>query len=63
MTESPVQRCADCAHVYDERSPDDDEPSYRCGYRVPFWVPLPISDYGSWVNADDGTRCRAFERK
>lgn len=62
MSNMPAQRCEDCTHVYDERSPDDGEPSYRCGYRVPFWVPVPIYDYRSWVRPDDGARCSAFER-
>lgn len=58
-----MARCAECAHVYDEKEPEDDEPSYRCGYRMPFWVPLPVSDYRSWVKADDGANCATFETK
>jgi hypothetical protein len=42
-----MQRCADCKHV----DTDDSEGyrSYRCGATVPFWVPLPLHDYASWV--------------
>lgn len=57
------QRCADCRHVQDERDPGEDEPSYRCGYLVPFWVPLPVHDYQSWVRPDDGAKCNAFATK
>lgn len=56
-----MQRCDTCEWVHDQRSPEDDEPSYRCGYRVPFWVPLPTHDYGSWVKADDGAKCQCYE--
>ena len=60
-----LQRCDRCRHVYDDRDPDDSlpDPVYRCGYTVPFWVPLPIRDYGSWVNAVDGAKCVAFVRR
>lgn len=59
------QRCDKCQHVYDDRDPDDSmpEPIYRCGYLVPFWVPLPTKDYAIWVKADDGAKCQAFEKK
>lgn len=55
--------CETCAWVTDQRDPDEDEPSYRCGYPVPFWVPLPTLDYGSWVHADSGAECRAHKPK
>lgn len=60
-----ANRCDKCKHVYDDRDPDDSlpEPVYRCGYVVPFWVPVPIHDYRSWVKADDGDKCSAFARK
>lgn len=58
-----MQRCQDCRWVYDEGEPEDDEPSYRCGYRVPFWVPTHVHDYRSWVSPDDGRQCQAFEQK
>ncbi len=56
-------RCADCRHVTDEREPGENEPSYRCGMSVPFWVPLPVHDYQSWVKPDDGAKCRTFQIK
>lgn len=53
--------CEECAHAYDEREEGDDHPSWRCGYAVPFWVPLHVSDYCSLVNSHDGTDCRVFK--
>jgi hypothetical protein len=58
-----MQRCADCINATDEREPEDDEPSYRCGVTVPFWVPTSVRDYESWVRADDGAKCKAFADK
>ena len=58
-----MQRCADCANVHDEAEEDDEAPIYRCGAAVPFWVPVHVHDYGSWVSADDGKTCRSFKPK
>lgn len=55
--------CETCAWVTDERDPDEDEPSFRCAYPVPFSVPSPTLDYGSWVHADYGAECRAYKTK
>lgn len=56
-----AQCCETCEWVTDMREPEDDEPSYRCGYRVPFWVPLPVHDYKSWVRPTDGATCSVYE--
>ena len=62
-----MNRCADCKHAHDERDADDvaeGEPMMlRCGLTVPFWVSLPVHDYKSWVEPNDGDNCRAFEKK
>ena len=58
-----MNRCADCKHVTDQRDHGDEEPNLRCGLMVPFWVPLPIHDYRSWVMPDDGKNCNAFEQR
>lgn len=57
------QCCETCAWVQDQREPEDDEPSYRCGYPVPFWVPLHVHDYGSWVQpgGGGGGKCNCYE--
>lgn len=60
-----MSRCGDCRYAEDTRDDEelltDGEPILRCGYTVPFWVPLPVHDYRSWVNADDGAKCNAFK--
>lgn len=59
-----VRRCADCKHVI--RTVDEEDPTdvgFECGYRVPFWVPLPVADYGRWVGEDEGAKCSVFDRK
>lgn len=60
-----AKRCANCRHVYDDRDPDDSmpDPIYRCGYPVPFWVPVQTYDYTSWVKADDGAKCSTFDKR
>lgn len=55
-----MPRCADCQFVADE-SDAGDEPTLRCDVPVPFWVPLPVHDYQSWVRPDDGAKCRTFK--
>lgn len=57
--------CAECRHAHDEREPGEEleEPSLRCGAPVPFWVPVQVHDYQSWVKWSDGQECRAFESK
>lgn len=58
-----AKRCADCKHVI--KSVDADDPTdvgYECAAVLPFWVPLPVADYGRWINdADAGARCAAFK--
>lgn len=59
-----MKRCADCKHV--ETTVDEEDPSdigYECAVRMPFWVPLPVADYGRWVGADEGVKCNAFQEK
>lgn len=58
-----MARCIDCRHCHNEEADPTEEPTYRCGVRVPFWVPLPVHDFGSWVFADDGEKCMTFEAK
>ena len=58
-----MPRCADCRHVYPDDEPGEPNPNLRCGYLVPFWVPLPIHDYRSWVQPDDGAKCATFQPK
>jgi hypothetical protein len=57
------RRCADCRHVEVTADEEDGEKGYRCGYPVPFWVPLPVHDYRSWVQPDDGKNCNTFEAR
>ena len=59
-------RCGDCKHADDEREKDErheGEPVLRCAVQVPFWVPVSIHDYRSWVRADDGANCNTFFKK
>lgn len=55
-----MKRCKDCQHV--ERVTDEDgDVCLRCAYPVPFWVRLPVHDYGTWVKPDDGAKCATFQ--
>ena len=56
-----MQRCADCKNVSVTVDEDDGERTYECGLVMPFWVSLPVADYGRWVGADDGGKCNAFK--
>ena len=59
-----MKRCADCNWVIktvDEEAAED--VGYECGLVMPFWVPLPVGDYGRWVKENDGANCAAFEQR
>lgn len=55
-----MKRCADCRHVENIQDKDGDI-VLRCACPVPFWVPLPVGDYGSWVKPEDGEKCNTFQ--
>lgn len=56
-----MKRCADCRWVIDTTDEEDGEHEVECGLVMPFWVPLPVADYGRWVKPSDGDKCAAFE--
>lgn len=62
-----MQCCGNCKKARDERDTEDrregNDPLFRCGVVMPFWVPLSTADFASWVDAEDGTKCKAFEKK
>lgn len=58
-----MKRCADCKNVVVTVDEEDGEKGYECGVVMPFWVPLPVGDYGRWVKPDDGAKCAAFKQQ
>jgi hypothetical protein len=56
-------KCANCVHYKREEGDTCGLDFGRCAAPIPFWIPLPVRDYRSWVNYSQGARCEAYSEK